>query len=50
MTVIDLTAMVKLLSSDQQMFEVELEVAKKSITLQNTIEGKSINICDCYKF
>lgn len=29
----------KLLSSDAQTFEVDLEVAKQSVTLQNTIEG-----------
>lgn len=30
---------VKLLSSDTQTFEVDAEVAKQSVTIQNTIEG-----------
>ena len=31
---------VKLLSSDSQTFEVDAEVAKQSVTLQNTIDGE----------
>lgn len=30
---------VKLLSSDTQTFEVDTEVARQSVTIQNTIEG-----------
>lgn len=43
--IVDLTAMVRLMSSDSQIFEVEEAVAKQSITLKCTIEGEyqSIN-------